>query len=151
MEPFTAASIPAEFERALRAHRAGRVGEAISAYRQIVQQPKAPWEAWHNLAALLAEQGHYAESCRGFPAGAGKEPQRPEPLIDLGKLHLQQGETASACACFEQLVALLPDAAHYNLLGTARAASATGRWRPSSRPFAAIRVIRRRTVILYRR
>lgn len=114
-------SMTTEFERAIAAHRSGHLDEAVDAYRRALLGPHPRWEGWHNLAVLLGELGHYAEAVNAFLQAREMQPQRIEPLVDLGKLHQQHGAISAACACFEQLVILRPDASSYNLLGSTRA------------------------------
>lgn len=114
-------SADSEFEHAFRAHREGRFDEAIAAYRKALLGANPRWEGWHNLAVLLGSQGQYDEAIQAFEEARAMQPRRFEPLIDMAKLHQQQGEIAAACRCFEELVRIGPSAAHYNLLGSARA------------------------------
>jgi len=72
----------------------------------ISQRPRHP-EAYHNLGAALAMQGHYAEAEAALRTYLQLSPPgNPEPPARLGLLHVDQGRYADAIPLLRRALAL---------------------------------------------
>jgi len=69
--------------------RAGRLEEAVRAFRELTRdQPELP-EAWNNLAVMYAEQGRYDEAYDALLKAIELEPRYATAHENLGDLHAQ--------------------------------------------------------------
>jgi cytochrome c-type biogenesis protein CcmH/NrfG len=74
----------------------------------ISRRPRHP-EAYHNLGAALAMQGHYAEAEAALRTYLQlSSPWNPEPPARLGLLHVDQGRYADAIPLLRRALALDP-------------------------------------------
>jgi tetratricopeptide (TPR) repeat protein len=105
----------AEFEAlaalAQREHNAGRLPEAIEAYRKILALRPGMAEVYNNLGSALQRQGKLDEAVAEFERAAALKPQLFQPHSSLGDIFLQQGQLDQAVARYRQAIALRPDSA----------------------------------------
>ncbi|MHB9008021.1 MAG: tetratricopeptide repeat protein [Limisphaerales bacterium] len=113
-----AAARPA-FEEALQAHRAGRYGDAVRAYRRAVESAPNYFEAWSNLGAAAQQEGNGSEALRAFEQALTLRPDDVTARYNLGVALDRAGYPLDAAAEFEKVLRLdaaYPDA-HLNLGG----------------------------------
>jgi tetratricopeptide (TPR) repeat protein len=66
--------------KAARHREAGRLGEAIAAYRQLLSRwPQSP-TVWYNLAWLLRRAGHFGEALDAYAEALHRGGERPEEI-----------------------------------------------------------------------
>jgi Tfp pilus assembly protein PilF len=112
------AELNALYALAVREHGAGRLTEAIAAYRKILALWPKVAEVHNNLGIALCQQGQFDEARPRFEQALALRPDFAEAHNNLGNLLRQQGKFAEAQARFEQAIALRPDYAEaYNNLG----------------------------------
>ncbi len=99
------------FEGGLTAHRAGRAGEAIEAYRAAVAENPTLAPAHFNLGQLLREQSDFAGAAEAFEAAASLRPQAGEAWVNLGICREQLGELDRALAGYLEAIRLDPGSA----------------------------------------
>ena len=103
---------------AQREHRAGRLDEAIAAYRRILAIRPDVAQAYNGLGGALLAQGHLDLAAAHFERAVAFEPGLFEAHHDLGNILWQQGKVDEAIARYQQAIALRPDFAEaYNNLG----------------------------------
>ncbi|MCG5238928.1 tetratricopeptide repeat protein [Azospirillum doebereinerae] len=73
--------------RAMDAHMAGRLPEAVALYRSLLATTPFVPEIWNNLAFALADLGRKDEAAAAFHAAITVKPGYARPLIGLGNLH----------------------------------------------------------------
>jgi protein O-GlcNAc transferase len=93
---------------AARHAAAGRVDEALDAYRSALALSPGLAEVHFNIGALLTAQGDLAGAGQAFAAAAQHRPQWHAPALALGHLQFRMGRYADAQRAFEQALALDP-------------------------------------------
>lgn len=63
----------------------------------------------HNLACLLRDQGQLDQAFANFQRALALDGARPAMWVNLGDLHLQQGNRFEAIAAYEHALALEPE------------------------------------------
>ena len=104
-------------KRAWEDHQAGRLSEAESLYRQIIEvQPESA-----NVLCLLGiaarQQGKIAEAIAFYEQAIAQQPDLVEAHLNKAHVLLDIGENQRAIACYEQVIKLAPNSAlaHNNL------------------------------------
>ncbi|MFB8793999.1 MAG: tetratricopeptide repeat protein [Microcoleus sp.] len=104
-------------KRAWEYHQAGRLSEAESLYRQIIEvQPESA-----NVLCLLGiaarQQGKIAEAIAFYEQAIAHKPDLVEAHLNKAHVLLDIGENQRAIACYEQVIKLAPNSAlaHNNL------------------------------------
>jgi Flp pilus assembly protein TadD/O-antigen ligase len=91
--------------------KAGRLAEAQSATEQaLALNPRSP-ETWSNLAKLRYLQGDGSGALDDLQKGLAQAGPSALLYLNLGVIHLNRGERASARAALEQCLKLQPDEA----------------------------------------
>ena len=105
------------FERAQAQHRAGRVKEAESLYRQVISRNPEHEPALFALSVLYFETGRFADASRYLERLVAKRPDEPVLLTNLGEAYRRQGALDRAAAAFERILGEHPEfpEAHQNL------------------------------------
>src|SRR5262245_9902251 len=107
-------------QRARQLQEAGRIDEAVSAYRNMLMQDPAHGEAHFFLGAILARKGEVAAARSHMEQAVRLRPNVAEFHQGLGLLRLREKHLAEAIDCFRKAVAAKPDfALAHNNLGTA--------------------------------
>ncbi len=104
--------------QALAFHRAGRLTEAITTYKQILAlRPSLP-QIHNNLGLALAASGDLEEAVEAFRRAARIKPDDPETLCNFGFALAQLERYGEAESTFRRALAVCPTfAAAYNNLG----------------------------------
>jgi uncharacterized protein (TIGR03032 family) len=98
-------------------HRAGKIEEAIAAYRKCVKiQPDFP-NALYNLGVTLGDAGEYAEARACLEKVVQAEPERPDAYNSLGLVVSRQRQPHEAISYYERAIEFQPSfpQAHFNL------------------------------------
>jgi tetratricopeptide (TPR) repeat protein/SAM-dependent methyltransferase len=105
---------------AVQHHQAGRLDEAIAAYRQALVLDPACVGALNNLGTALCDQGKLEEAEASYRLALNFAPGDAEAHNNLGTVLYQREELDQAVASYRQALALRPDHAEaHNNLGTA--------------------------------
>jgi len=104
-------------QRALRAHREGKLATADKLYRRILEQSPQDAVAMQLLGVVRAQQRRFAEAEPLLARAASLSPANPEIHNNLGNVLLELGRAGEATESFRRAIALRPDypEAHYNL------------------------------------
>ena len=117
-------SSPAEFDALLalarREQSAGRLAEAVAAYRTLLLLRPNVAEVHNSLGNVLKDQGQLDEAAAQYERTVALKPDFFQACNNLGNILKAQGKLDQAVARYEQAIALRPDLAEacYNL-GTA--------------------------------
>ena len=85
-----------------REHRAGRLGEAASAYRQILTVRPDVAEMHNNLGNVLSDQGKVDEAMTEYERAAALKPSLFQGHTNLGRILWKQGKLDQAAARYQQ-------------------------------------------------
>jgi protein O-GlcNAc transferase len=88
---------------------AGRLDDALAAYRSVLARSPGLAEVHFNIGALLFAQGDRLGAEQAFGSAARHRPQWLAPMLALGHLQFQAGRYAEAQCTFERALALDPD------------------------------------------
>jgi serine/threonine protein kinase/Flp pilus assembly protein TadD len=97
--------------------RAGRLGEAIVAYRQAIGLKPDFSKAHLVLGRALAEKGHFDEAVAACRRASQLKPDDSDAFYHLGSLLVRTGRVDEALASYRRAIDLMPDHAesHCNL------------------------------------
>ena len=96
-------------DKALAAHRAGRMDEAVREYRAFLKLKPQSLEAHSNLGAALAAQGSFADAITEYKAALKLAPSNPGISFNLALAYYKSGELPSAAGELSGLRALIGD------------------------------------------
>jgi protein O-GlcNAc transferase len=110
-------TIPQAFEIALRHHRAGKLKDAESIYREILAAQPNHAEALHHLGVIAHQLGRHDAAVEWIRRAIGFDPNNPVAHSNLGEACRTLGRLDDAMAAFRRALELKPDYAdaHYNL------------------------------------
>ncbi len=110
------------FEQAVQHHQAGRLHEAVAAYRQAIGFKPDFTNAFYNQGLALQTLGRTSDAVACYSKAIHFKPDFVDAHYNLGLAALEQGRRAEAAAHFRRAVALNPGHAdaHYNLGITVR-------------------------------
>ena len=100
--------VDALFERGVQALKAGRLGEAETAFRGVLQQGGNRAYVHNNLAIVYQQQGKHAEAVAESREAIRLDPAYAPPRIVLGGSLLALGRVPEATTELERAVKLLP-------------------------------------------
>jgi tetratricopeptide (TPR) repeat protein len=111
------AGAQALLDRALRAHREGKLAMADKLYRRLLDQRPGDFNALNLLGVIRAQQRRFPEAEALLVKAAAANPENPEARNNLGNVRLELGRAAEAADCFRRAIALRPAyaEAQYNL------------------------------------
>jgi tetratricopeptide (TPR) repeat protein len=103
------APILEQFEKAAALSKAGKLDEAIAAYREVqAQHPDMP-EVHYNLGTIYARQEKWPEAEGAYEKAVELAPENAQAQVLLAEVHRRMGRTDEAVAAIEKLVAKNPD------------------------------------------
>jgi tetratricopeptide (TPR) repeat protein len=110
-------SVQQTFDLALQHHRAGRLQEAIAAYRQAIALDPGFPEAHGNLGIALKDQGQLDEAIAAYRKAIELRPNFAAAHSNLGNALKDKGLFDEAIAAYRQAIAFRPNypEAHSNL------------------------------------
>jgi protein O-GlcNAc transferase len=116
-DPVLDPSINGLFQRALVAHRAGRLQQVETAYRQILTIDPTHADSHCNLGATLNDLGRPREAEASYREALRLRPNFPEAHNNLGATLNDLGRPREAEASYREALRLRPNypEAHYNL------------------------------------
>ncbi|WP_260482765.1 tetratricopeptide repeat-containing sulfotransferase family protein [Sphingomicrobium flavum] len=96
--------------RAAALMNAGRHGEAIAAYRQLLAADPARADDWYNLGVVLKRARHYADALEAYERALALDIDQPEEVwLNRAVIHAEQlGDAEQAAAELENALALNP-------------------------------------------
>jgi tetratricopeptide (TPR) repeat protein len=89
--------------------RNNKLNEAISAYKQAVEQNPNFYASYHNLGEVLTQQGHFQESIAAYRRAIALNPNSAWSYHGLGEVLLKQDDTEEAIAAYRHAIELKPD------------------------------------------
>jgi tetratricopeptide (TPR) repeat protein len=95
---------------------AGRRGEALALYEQVVQRYPDYFLSRYNLGYAYYRLGRFAEAEPHLARAAELNPGDPEPLVRLAQIHMRYGRLPAAEQNLRRAIALRPTAVGYNLV-----------------------------------
>jgi uncharacterized protein (TIGR02466 family) len=107
----------ARLRHALKLHQAGRLQEAISAYRQILAADPGSVQARTYCGAALLDRQRTGEAVQMLQAALLMDPKNVDALCYLGNAQQETGRLAAAEKSYRRALAIRPDfaRAHNNL------------------------------------
>ncbi len=96
------------FLEGVKAHREGKVGEAVESYRRAVGLDPAFFSAHFNIGLVLAERGDFAGAARAYETALVIRPDSQDARYNFALLLKQHGYTLDAAAQLERLVIYYP-------------------------------------------
>ena len=121
-DPRYAQMLNAIFARAVGAHRAGRLDEAATLYKQVLSYEKRQFDAMHMLAVVAGQQGDLAEGVRLLTKAIRENPNSADAYLNLGRMQGELGDNNDAVRNLKKSIALAPNnhLAHSNLSAALR-------------------------------
>ncbi len=106
-----------KIQTAMQHHQTGRLDEAESLYRQVLESDPAQPQALHMLGVLSHQRGKSEEGVRLIEKALTFDPNAPVLHNNLGLVFLAQEEFQRARTCFESAIRIAPAyaEAHRNL------------------------------------
>jgi Tfp pilus assembly protein PilF len=93
---------------ALEHHRAGRLAEAESAYREALAADPDDIDALHFLGVIAYQSGSYEAAAESISRALSLNASNPAAQSNLGNVRSAQGRFDEAVACYRKAVALAP-------------------------------------------
>jgi predicted O-linked N-acetylglucosamine transferase (SPINDLY family) len=101
-------TLPEVFSLAVQHHQAGRLEQAESLYRQILQvEPQHP-DALHLLGVIAFQGGQHAVAIQYITQAIAQDSRRAEFHYNLGNILKAEGKLAEAIAHYERALGLRP-------------------------------------------
>jgi|KBSMisStandDraft_5_1062788.scaffolds.fasta_scaffold40052_2 predicted O-linked N-acetylglucosamine transferase (SPINDLY family) len=97
------------FNRAVEAHRSGRVSEAEALYREIIASDPRNFDALHLLGIVCSETGKVSDADKFFRQALAIDPNFPPCFVNYGFYLLKQSRFSQALECFDKALALFPN------------------------------------------
>jgi protein O-GlcNAc transferase len=105
---------------AIQNHRAGRLREAETIYRQVLAADPDHHDAWHLLGLIACQAGNHQAGVDCIQRALELRPDWADAHFNLGNAWKDQGKLDEAMACYERALQLRPDWAEaQNNLGLA--------------------------------
>lgn len=96
-------------ERAAALHRAGKLKEAVAAYRAVVKAQPRNFDALYNLGMIQAQAGRFQDAAKWVARALEIDPGFVRGHFDLGSLYGQLGRFDLAIESLKRADALAPD------------------------------------------
>ena len=94
---------------AVALRKAGKIEEAVEAYRKAIELDKKEMNAYLNLANLLREEGRLQEALGVYRSALSFSPDEPKALCGVGVIFLSQGKTDEAIKYCRKAADARPD------------------------------------------
>ncbi|MCK6449394.1 MAG: tetratricopeptide repeat protein [Alphaproteobacteria bacterium] len=104
-----AATVGEALKRAIGLHQAGRLAEAETLYKAILDAAPGHFDALHLLGVIASQTGRHAEAERLIGRALGVRPDVAPAQYNRGNALLELGRYAEALACYDKAIALKPD------------------------------------------
>jgi len=91
-------------EHAIALHQSGKLVEAESVYRSILDADQEHWDAWHLLGVLLSQQGHVDASAAAINTAIKGNPQNPVYYFNLANIYYTHKQSQQAIALYKQAI-----------------------------------------------
>ena len=98
-------------ERAIAAHRAGRLKEAEAGYRRVLRRRPRDPDALHFLGLLSFQRGDSDRAISMMRTSLELAPRNPHAWINLGNVLLARGTVEGAQQAYERAIELAPESA----------------------------------------
>jgi tetratricopeptide (TPR) repeat protein len=99
----------ADHYRAFKLAKAGKMGQAISVYRTMVQRVPGDEKAHYNLALALKRIGNLNEALRHYKEAARLKPDYVIAVYNVGEVSQQLGDLDAAFSAYQKALKLKPD------------------------------------------
>ena len=99
----------ADHYRAFKLTQAGKMGQAISVYRTMVQRVPGDEKAHYNLALALKLQGRLHAALRHYKEAARLKPDYVIAVYNVGEVSQQLGDLDAAFSAYQKALKLKPD------------------------------------------
>ena len=96
------------FNRAVEAHRSGRISEAETLYREIISGDPKNFDALHLLGIVCSERGKVQDADKFFREALAIDPNFPPCYVNYGFYLLKQRRFVEALECFDRAIGLFP-------------------------------------------
>jgi len=96
--------VDAIVERALRAHQAGRLKDAVDGYRQALALERDHQAALNNLGVALRAAGRTGEAVQAFRRAIEANPEHADAHYNLGNALRAAGDPEAATKCFRAAI-----------------------------------------------
>ena len=96
-------------DRALAAHRSGRLEEAEAAYRSILKVDRHHAPTLHLLGLVVSQRGEPAQGASLIEKSLRIDAAQPDAWFNLGLLKIQLGDIIAAIKAFRHVIDLRPD------------------------------------------
>jgi len=94
------------YEAAVRAHRAGRLPEAVAGYEELLRQAPTDADVLQLLGTALAQLGRHADGARFLARSLDIKPDRPSVLLNLARALHTLGRQEDALRCCDRVLLL---------------------------------------------
>lgn len=94
----------------------GAHGKAVAAFKQVLLLDEQNVVATYNLALCYAKLRQWKEAAQGFRTAAMLVPEDLQPQIDLGRVHILQGDLAEAQRVLQLVLSKRPDLSEAHVL-----------------------------------
>lgn len=131
-------ALRASFDDGVRALRAGKLAEAETAFRIVLEKGGNLAFVHNNLGLVYQQRGRHAEAVAQFQEAIRKDPRYVAPRVALGASQLAVGQVAEATATLERAVKLAPREP-LALLHLARAYERAQNWAGAVEQYRALR------------
>lgn len=101
--------MPTPLERAIEAHKGGRLIEAEAAYRRILRKDPDNADALNFLGMLTGQSGDMAAAAQWLRKSVEADPGNPHAWLNLGNVLLAKGDAQEAREAFTRSTELAPD------------------------------------------
>lgn len=105
---------------ALKHHEAGRLKEAIDAYRLILKTTPNNTDALHLMAHAMLQTGDTEQALRFATRAVTLAPNNPHYQLTLGTVYSQTGQHDKVLECYRRVLTLQPNSAsaHFGIANT---------------------------------
>lgn len=100
---------PAEFDRAVELHRAGRVEEAVAIYQKVIVADSRHAGARHLLGVAASQAGQFDEAAELIRSSLAIDERQPAAYLNLANALMGAGKRGEAEQAYRRSLTLSPD------------------------------------------